>query len=188
MKKIVLIGIAGLMALSSCKKVSACLESDITTAKLGQEVTFTNCSENEEEASLDAGNGDGDETITESMKVTYHTVGTHTATLTATKKDKSETEEISISIDEPTTSEIIGTWNLQSTQHYVYGFTVTLPSADELIINSDNTSSNGDWTLSDNASLTIGSRDYKIYTLYNDEMVLQEIESENDYYLYTYTK
>lgn len=189
MRKLVLVLSVGFLSLSSCKKVTACLEADISTAKLGQTITLTNCSENQEGTKLDAKDGEGSTEMDGTATAVYHSVGTFTPSIISTKKSKSETAEISITIEEPTEAELIGTWNMTEKTTDISGFTVTVPEFDVITFNIDGTSSNGDWSLSGNASITVGNNNnLTIYTLYNNELIVKEIEDEFIFYLYHFTK
>lgn len=187
---------AALLSLASCvRKPEACLQSSTTSAKLGQPVTFTNCSDKAETYDLDY--GDGSPLVTEFSQDLSHgfqKAGNITVKLTAWSKKNKKSDEatVAMNIAKPEKSEVTGTWNYyksetsfdtwffgSGTESQLHNNTYDFRSTDSLY--KDNYYYDKYIFSSDEALISYGSYTYSIVKLYNNEMVLREGSSSFGY-------
>lgn len=105
---------------TGCRKPKACLQPSVSTANLGEQVLFTDCSEHAHNYSYDFGDG-SPKAIESTTAHTYTTPGLYTVTVeVSNKRDRRETEASTIitvkgiTVGDFTVSE----WELYKTAEY----------------------------------------------------------------------
>ena len=206
MKKIIF-GVCAAVLLTSCiRKPEACLSADKTNVKLGEPVTFTDCSDKAETIGLDFGDGTNYKN-TKSFTHSYRKPGTFTATLTAWSKKlkKSDVATVAVTVQAPEKSELIGKWNYYKQEEYVTFFfsEPTTPTATYLYDSDYDFLSNDSLIVTDKANnyiyeytyifstdglLSYNGTTYEIAKLYNNEMVLRSADFAGDFTLYYFKK
>ncbi len=184
MKKTLLV-LFVLSAVIACKKPEACFDASTTSPKLGQPVSFTDCSQKAEHYHWDF--GDNTSSTETSPSHTYEVPGAYTVTLKVDNKKKKKEHSItqSITVAAPTKAEITGTWeNYKSVDADGDETTIDPPidwtfrSDDTLTIENDILSF--EWSVSADASIDLGSfqifSTFAIVKFYDDEMVIREKE------------
>ena len=178
--------LAGTTVMTSCKKLVACLDADVTTAKLGQPVTFKDCSENGYDMSVKFGDGKFT-TSSAQLTHTYHAPGSYTATIDVSSKNgkKSDNASVTISVEQAAAQEFMGNWDHYKVEEYVAFFgepaltdswepgerNLTLSAGGEAEIEGYQTT----WSLTPSANtVVIGSTGYTVHTQYNNMLVLKE--------------
>jgi PKD repeat protein len=195
MKHILFIAILAL-SLASCKKPSACIESSATSATLGQQVTFTDCSEDADKIIVQFANGERLENPGKTFVHAFDRPGMQTVTLKAFSKNEKKSDEVMVTVDipYPQKSQVTGTWTYykameygqvffggtQLLNTYSYNDTYDFTSLDALLINGSYADNyNFSSTL---AQLSYYSNTYNIILLNSTDMVLRDITNgPNDY-------
>jgi PKD repeat protein len=162
--------------LSSCNKPEACIKASSTTAKIGQTITFTDCSVDAKVSKITYGDGTKEKEISGSATYAYTEAGEYTATLNVyNNRDKRKSSSsTTISVVNPTTAEIVGRWQLFKESKVVAGFSVDYPKDELWEFYSDGTytvdgGSASTWSLGSN-HLSTDNEVYRITKLYNDEL------------------
>lgn len=194
--------IGSVITFSNCKKLTACVESDIVTAKLGQTIKLHNCSIKHEEINFDPnddskiydeGDFDNDE-----LDIEYHTPGVYESTMSVENKSgrKSDKTSMTISIDSPTESELEGDWDYYKVIEEIDFFYLLsdngTSTSGTLSLNTDKSSNDvndniGTWELLSKGRLDLDGNVFEIYELYNGELVLKESD-DTVTYLHYYSK
>lgn len=189
MKNILTIILLGMLGLTSCKKTTACIESDIAIAKLGQDITFHNCSIKYDEAEFILGDNlntyDQYDFDSDALTASYHTPGIFTSKMEVSKGNKEDNETLTIEIEKPTIEELVGDWEYYKVED-VFIFndsqntTGTLTLTESTFVDVDGNT--GSWTLLSNGRINLDGESFEIYRLYDGELVLRE----NDGFSYLY--
>ncbi len=181
MKRLV-IGSLLLAALYSCKKPEACFTASSTNVKVGEPITFSDCSKNGANYLWDFGNG---ETSTEARPVfAFETFGTYTVSLTVSnkKEKRSHSTTSGVTVDIPTVAELSGTWfrykeetetgsivNISPEEKWEFldNDTLLIDNTDyPYVLDSDGTFQITNWRLST----------YEIVKLFGNDLVIRENE------------
>ncbi len=101
-----LILLAGVVSLSSClQKPKACINASDTDILIGESITFTSCSENDQSVSWNFGDGTtGSGSIVEKA---FIMPGTYTVTITVTNKKGGSSAEVTVTVGSPPVSAAI---------------------------------------------------------------------------------
>ena len=168
--------------LSSCKKkVDACLEANMSSVKLGQTVTFTDCSVNATSTQINFGDNNKNITFVDVITYKYEETGDFIITLYAERKNRDDEAKIAITVPNPLDTEIVGTWFYYKYELYSEIFGGDIPTNTDTHNDTYVFYSNGDlqinasssfWDLYTDAFIKIGNDTYQIIKLYNDEMIL----------------
>jgi hypothetical protein len=170
--------ITGLLA--SCKKPEACITASPTTAKIGQPITFTDCSTDATVSRINPGDGTNEIQVNGTLSYGYTSApGDYTATINLyNNHDKRKASaSTTITIERPTAAEIPGTWTLYKDETRTFGISVFTNLNDIWVFNADGTYTvNGgsayNWSLASNY-LTADYTNYRITKLYNGDMLLR---------------
>lgn len=178
------------------KKPEACISASESSVKLGQTITFTDCSKNGESYTLDFGDGTSDDNNT--LTHAYESTGSFTAQFTSHNKNRSDKATVEIVVASVTESEIMGTWNHYKVETYdeedLWGGAPTLPSlynpnetyefrTDTVTIDDGAWAYDYFWEINSGNEITTGSAIYYIIKLYDGEMVWLQ-NNPSDYKLH----
>jgi hypothetical protein len=166
--------------MGSCKDPVACITASPTTAKLGQPITFTDCSVDAKVSKINYGDGTLETEINGSKAYEYSAGwGEFTVTLNLyNNRDKRKAStSTTINIERPTSAEIFGTWRLYKEEQKVFGFSDFYTHNELWVFYTDGTytidgGSPYNWSLANNY-LTVDNDSYRITKLYNGDMVLR---------------
>jgi len=208
-KTLLLSSIAIIVGFTSCKKLDACFDVSNASPDLGEEVSFTDCSEKAEYHEYDFGTEINDTYLfwySESEPATsddanatftYDAPGTYTVTLTVQDKKKKKSEETTatIIIDAPTASDIKGNWNKvkeTTTTSFLFGASSFVVVDEDWVFDTDSVQGDVDGIEETNYEIIMGSDgtftlknnltndSYNIIKLHDGEMILRE-ESDLGY-------
>jgi PKD repeat protein len=162
--------------LNSCNKPEACITASPATAKMGQPITFTDCSLDAKVSKITFGDGSKEKEISGSAIYAYAEPGEFTATLNVyNNRDKRKSSANTVvSIMKPTTAEILGRWKLFKEETVVAGISVENTRNELWEFYSDGTytvdgGSSYSWSLGNNR-LSTDDEIYRITKLYNGEL------------------
>jgi PKD repeat protein len=206
--KYLLISGLAMITLSNCKKPEACIQPSASSVKLGQEVTFSDCSENGEFYKYDFGDGSTISTEKEPVHV-YEEPGTYTVSVEIKDKKKKKEDETtaSITVADYTSSDVVGTWTLYKTADFTddwwfgggsAGSNATAPNykyvftADSVKIydngNPPYLMQNSSWSKPGSGEIAVGTTIYKVVKAYNNELYLKLEDGFWGYTIYYFKK
>ena len=193
-------GLSGLFFLASCTKTpDACFNQDKTTASIGEEIKFTDCSKNgSSDYTMNMGNGttltDGDQSFP--VLYGFPRPGTFTVTYKVFSENGKKSDEVtlSVTITPPVTADFLGTWDLYKIEEQdpFFGIidswdpdqTYTFTTDTVSISNSWGATPNT-WSLNaDDAEISIGTAIFTVHKIHGDEMVLLTGEIFEEYYYF----
>jgi len=177
--------------LASCKKPDACITASANTVKIGQEITFTDCSTNGKVSKIIFGDDNTEEEdINGTIKHAYTDApGNYTATINLyNNRDKKKASASTfITVEKPQQAELTGSWRLYKEEEQAMGFSTNIPQNEIWTFNADGTFTvdgggyTTNWMLNNN-TLAVNGYSYRITKLYNGELVLRF-----DEFTYVYT-
>jgi hypothetical protein len=169
--------------LVSCKKPEACLTASSTNVKVGEDITFTDCSTDSKKSKIDFGDNQSlSKTFEGSITYAYTNPGTFDAKIEVyNKRDNKKDESVTkITVAAPTEAELTtGQWRKNKEEDYFAGSSSYNLTNSVWTFNSNGTfdvDGNGytnTWELSGNSLVTDNYGSFRITKLYNGVMILR---------------